>query len=110
MTSETAVIHDGYIFVPFDTSNLDYSKASVDDADTTTTDRWLPGYKITYCLDFGGGYIVEEGHSTTIPEPGCIPDTTTNTLRTMTFTTTVDKIVDYTEDTTMDLDEYDTSL
>ncbi len=84
-----AKIHDGYIFVPFETSNLNYAGANVDEA-SSITDEWLAGYKITYCLNFGGGYIVEEGHSYTLPEPGCIPDTETFTLRTISYTTTID--------------------
>ncbi len=87
---DAALIHDGHIYVPFDTTGLDYNLSTVDNPDTTTTDGWLAGYKITYCLDFGGGYIVEEGHSDTVPAPGCIPDTETYTLRTITYTTSVD--------------------
>ncbi len=106
-----AKIHDGYIYIPFETKDINYDSANVDgDIDSSyDTDAWLPGYKITYCLNFGGGYIVEEGDHNDIPEPGCIPDTETCTLRTITYTTTVDKYVDVTADD-LDLGEYDTSL
>lgn len=98
--SSGAEVHSGYVFVPFSSENIDYSTASVDDAVTNTTD-WLPGYKITYCLNFSGaGYIVEVDTDengniipTTIPEPGCVPDTETYTLREITYTTTVDAYV-----------------
>ncbi len=114
-TSYDAKIHDGYIFVPFETKDIDYNSARVDSpvsaADPTNddeiTDRWLAGYKITYCLHFGGGYIVEEGDHTTLPEPGCIPDTETYTLRTITYTTSVDTWVDVAE--SQDLLDYDTA-
>lgn len=108
-TGSTEPIHDGLIFVPFSTADLDYSTADVDDPIEETQDAWLPGYKITYCLNFGGGYVVEEGNHTTIPEPGCIPDTETYTLRTITYTATVDTFVEVDADE-IDLDYYDTSL
>ncbi|MFI3315485.1 MAG: fimbrillin family protein [Rikenellaceae bacterium] len=98
--SSGAEIHSGYVFVPFSSAGIDYSQASVDDAVTNATD-WLPGYKITYCLNFdGAGYIVEvdkdaDGNviATTIPEPGCVPDTQTYTIREISYTTSVDVYV-----------------
>lgn len=105
-TDYGAKIHDGYIFVPFETKDIAYDSASVDDP-TTITDEWLAGYKITYCLNFGGGYIVEEGDHSTIPEPGCIPDTKTYTLRPVTYTVTVDDWVE--TDAAQDLGEYSAS-
>ncbi len=101
-TEYSAKIHDGYIFIPFETKDIDYNSATVDSAvaaadlsnDDEITDQWLAGYKITYCLNFGGGYVVEEGNHTTLPEPGCIPDTETYTLRTIVYTATCDAWVD----------------
>ncbi|MFI3262490.1 MAG: hypothetical protein R3Y26_06230 [Rikenellaceae bacterium] len=100
-----AKIHDGYIFIPFETKDIKYSEANTDNT-ADNADEWLAGYKITYCLNFGGGYVVEEGHTQTIPEPGTIPDTETYTLRTITYTTTVDDWVDVDDDIV--LGEYDT--
>ncbi len=109
ITASEAAIHKGYLFVPFSTENINYSDTGVDG--TLTDDQkesWLPGYKITYCLNFGGGYVVEEGDHETLPEPGCIPDTETYTLRPLTYRATVDAWVDVdTEE--QDLGYYDTS-
>ncbi len=84
-TEGEAVIYDGMLFVPFDTTGIDY-------ADNEGTDNtWAPGYKITYNLDFGGGYY-DPTDDTTIPDPGETPDPdeVLPTLRAITFTTTVD--------------------
>ncbi len=105
----TTLVHDGYLFMPFETKDIDYSSASVDNAVTKAQDAWLPGYKITYCLNFGGGYIVDEDNHTTLPEPGCIPDTDTYTLRSITYTTSVDTFVDGVDGATQELGDYDTS-
>lgn len=103
--NENGKIHDGYIFVPFDTKNIAYSSANTynkaDDAN-----KWLAGYKITYLLNFGGGYVVDEDNHDEIPEPGCVPDTETFTLSTITYTTTVDSWIEI-DDDCQDLDEYE---
>lgn len=96
-TSSSAKIHSGYIFVPFSTEGISYSSASVDNT-AKDADEWLAGYKITYCLNFGGGYVADEDNHDTIPEPGCIPDTETLTLRTVQYTITADSWIDVAED------------
>lgn len=103
MTNEAARIHDGYLFVPFETTDISYSSADVDNA-VKDADEWLAGYKITYCLNFGGGYVVDEDNHDGIPEPGCIPDTETLTLRTVQYTTSVDTWVDVAE--SQDLEDF----
>ncbi len=84
-----AAIIDGTIYVPFDTTGIVYSG-------TTGTNGWKSGYKITYNLVFGGGYTIPGG--TTDPEPGETPDDLPDadddlveTLRAITYTTTVDE-------------------
>ncbi|MFR9650630.1 MAG: fimbrillin family protein [Rikenellaceae bacterium] len=81
-----ASIVDGIVFVPFDTDNIKYAEGDVDDG-------WRAGYKITYNLHFGGGYTYPDGG--TIPEPGTVPDPddVVETLRTITYTTSVDEWV-----------------
>ncbi len=82
------IVDNSYIFIPFDTSGIIYS------ADNTQ-DAWLPGYKITYALEFGGGY----SGPTTIPDAGTTPTTTEvfKTLREITYTTSVDEWIPKTE-------------
>ncbi len=108
-TAYAARIHDGYIFVPFETKDLDYSKVNVDNVTEGLQDKWLPGYKVSYTLNFGGGYVVDEDNHTDIPSPGCIPDTKTYTLRTITYTTTCDDWVEQIDGGSQDLEDYDTS-
>lgn len=103
-----AKIYDGYIFVPFETKGIAYNTADMDNKLTSTADEWLAGYKITYCLDFGGGYVVEEDHTNVIPEPGCIPDTETFTLRTVTYTATTDTWVNV--DASQDLGDFENGV
>ncbi len=86
-----AAINNGVIFVPFSTKDIDYSSASVDTTSGVVS-SWLPGYKITYCLAFGGGYTPGDGDKD--PEPGTTPKTETPTLRPITYTITVDDWVD----------------
>lgn len=86
--ANVASIVDGYVFVPFDTDAINYS---------TTADGWKPGYKITYNLHFGGGYTIpdDDPEDPTIPDPGTEPDPddVVETLREITYTTTVDEWV-----------------
>ncbi len=101
-------IIDGIIYVPFSTSGITYdynapddSGAEVTDFTTKYKDAWAPGYKITYNLNFGGGYTdptpgtPEEGEDpeTLIPDPGTEPDPddVVPTLRAITYTVTVDE-------------------
>ncbi len=83
--SESPII-DGRIYVPFNTANIQYNTTGVIDG------RWNPGYKITYNLNFGGGYTIP-----TDPEKPIIPGETPDpevvipTLRPITYTVTVDE-------------------
>ncbi|MFI3305168.1 MAG: hypothetical protein R3Y68_01485 [Rikenellaceae bacterium] len=78
-----AAIVDGYVFVPFDTDDIEYSS-------NLTDDGWLPGYKITYNLHFGGGYTIPNTPDT-VPDPENTPTGTVETLRAITYTTSVDE-------------------
>lgn len=81
------IVDEGTVYVPFD-SAVNYNG----DEDTTDTgeDSWQAGYKLTYNLHFGGGY---SGPGGTTPEPGEVPDPddAVLTLRTITYTVTVDE-------------------
>ncbi|MFI3267427.1 MAG: fimbrillin family protein [Rikenellaceae bacterium] len=88
-----ASIVDGYVFVPFSTDDIEYTTG-------TGTDGWLPGYKITYNLHFGGGYTLPDGvdeddddDDDEIPDPGKTPDPddVVETLRPITYTISVDE-------------------
>ncbi len=110
ISDAAAKIHSGYIFVPFSTDNIKYSEAATDNQ-ADDADEWLAGYRITYCLNFGGGYVVdEENHDDDddLPEPGTVPDTETYTLRTITYTTTVDEWVDVEQD--IDLGDFENGV
>lgn len=87
----TAAIVDGTIYVPFSTAGIEYTSG-------TETDGWKAGYKITYNLNFGGGYTIPddddpETPDPTDPEPGETPepDDVVPTLRDITYTVTVDE-------------------
>lgn len=80
-----AAIIDGTVYVPFDTTGINYEDGE------GTDDTWAPGYKITYNLNFGSGYV-DTTTDPKIPEPGETPDPdkVIPTLRAITYTTTVD--------------------
>ncbi len=58
--SDTTTVHDGYLYVPFSDYGVTYTD------DSSFTDRWRPGYIITYNLIFGGGYSTPPGTSTPV--------------------------------------------
>lgn len=83
----TAPIIDGVIYVPFDTKNIVYSPG-------VPENLWKAGYKITYKLNFGGGYTIPGPG----PEPGPgttpTPDDVIPTLRAITYSISVDDWMD----------------
>ncbi len=90
-TGSTEPIINGIVYVPFSTSGITY--ASGDDTfNAKYLNAWAPGYKITYNLDFGGGYT-DTTTPSTIPDPGKTPDPDdlVPTLRAITYTTTIDE-------------------
>ncbi len=92
-TSDTmAPIYDGVVYISFSTENIDYDNNTSNNESTSTDGQWEPGYKITYNLDFGGGYIDTTTATATIPDPGKtpVPDNVIPTLRPITYTITVD--------------------
>ncbi len=96
IVSDEVTIVEGLIYVPFSTEDVEY--------DSDTDGQWNPGYKITYNLAFGGGYTIP-GETEDVPEPGEVPDPddVVPTLRTITYSVTVDEWIPFTDATSVSL-------
>lgn len=84
-TGGEAPIVSGNVYVPFSSADIVYG--------TAKEQEWLPGYKITYNLVFGGGFTIPNPEPNPDPEkPGETPDpeVVIPTLRDITYTVTVD--------------------